>query len=94
MEMQIIWDLEDDPTGNVQHLLEHDATMEEFEEVVLNPKNPVRQSKNRAHKVTFGETSTGRYLAAVWEPVLDDPMTIKPVTAYDVPPPRSGRHEC
>jgi hypothetical protein len=29
----VIWDLEDDPRGNIQHLAEHDVTPEEVEEV-------------------------------------------------------------
>ncbi len=35
----------------------------------------------------FGWTSTGRHLAVVYELVDDDPLTLRPVTAYDVPPP-------
>ncbi|MGO9467825.1 MAG: hypothetical protein ACLQIB_38980 [Isosphaeraceae bacterium] len=37
MDARIIWDLEDDPDGNVQHLREHDLSIEEAEEVLLNP---------------------------------------------------------
>jgi hypothetical protein len=36
-------------------------------------------------------TGTGRYIVVVWEHVLDDPWTIRPVTAYDVPPPRTAK---
>jgi hypothetical protein len=32
--MNIIWDLPDDPKGNVQHIAEHDVTPEEVEEVL------------------------------------------------------------
>ena len=35
----------------------------------------------------FGWTSTGRHLAVVYEVVDDDPLMLRPVTAYDVPPP-------
>ena len=31
MDATIIWDLEDDVEGNVQHLREHDVTIEEAE---------------------------------------------------------------
>ena len=31
MAAAVIWDLEDDPDGNVQHILEHDVTVEEYE---------------------------------------------------------------
>ena len=30
-DIQILWDLEDEPYGNVQYLAEHDVTREEFE---------------------------------------------------------------
>ncbi len=32
----VIWDLEDDPEGNVQHIAEHDLTPEEVESVLFN----------------------------------------------------------
>ncbi|HEV3082080.1 MAG TPA: hypothetical protein VGY66_20025 [Gemmataceae bacterium] len=37
MDATIIWDLEDDNEGNVQHLREHGVTIEEAEEVLLDP---------------------------------------------------------
>jgi hypothetical protein len=37
MDATIIWDLEDEADGNVQHLREHDVTIEEAEEVLLSP---------------------------------------------------------
>jgi hypothetical protein len=39
----------------------------------------------------FGWTSTGRHLAVVYELVDDDPLTLRPLPAYDVPPPGSRR---
>src|SRR5437763_6963428 len=39
MDATIVWDLEDDSEGNVQHLREHDVSMEEAEEVLLNPES-------------------------------------------------------
>ena len=32
----ILWDLDDDPDGNVQHRADHGVTKEEVEEVLLN----------------------------------------------------------
>ncbi|MCU0705175.1 MAG: hypothetical protein MUF18_14475 [Fimbriiglobus sp.] len=34
-----------------------------------------------------GGTSTGKYIIVVYELVLDDPRTLYPITAYQVPPP-------
>jgi hypothetical protein len=32
------------------------------------------------------QSRTGKHIIVVWEHVEDDPRTIKPVTAYEVPP--------
>ncbi len=85
----IVWDLDDEPDGNVQHVAEHGLTKEEVESVLLNPKNPVDESHSSGRPVTFGWTETGRHIIVIWESVLDDPKMVYPVTAYDVPPPRS-----
>jgi hypothetical protein len=90
MEATIIWDLEDDPEGNVQHLREHDVTIVEAEEVLLDPRSSRSVSRSSGLPTAFGWTSTGRHLAVVYE-LVDDPLTFRPVTAYDVPPPRPGR---
>jgi uncharacterized DUF497 family protein len=39
MDATIIWDLEDDPDGNVQVLREHGVEIEEVEEVLLDPRS-------------------------------------------------------
>ena len=83
----VIWDLEDEPDGNVAHITEHGVTQDEVEEVVGNPANKSVPSDTSGRPLTFGWTSTGRYLGVVWEHVSDDPRTIKPVTAFDAPPP-------
>jgi hypothetical protein len=87
MDATIIWDLEDDKDGNVQHIREHDVTIEEAEEVLLDPESSRAVSRSSGLPTAFGWTSTGRYLAVVYELVDDDPLTFRPVTAYDVPPP-------
>ena len=35
--IEIIWDLEDDPEGNVAHLAEHDVSQDEVLEVLTAP---------------------------------------------------------
>ena len=86
MDATIIWDLEDDPDGNVQHLQEHDVTVAEAEEAAGPAEQPRRESFIGLADV-FGWTSSDRHLAVVYELVDDDPLTFRPVTAYDVPPP-------
>ncbi len=76
-----IWDLDDDPAGNVQHIAKHDITKEEVEEVLENPAG-VEKSRTSDCPIAFGETSTGRIIAVVYEEIDED--TVYPVTAYEV----------
>jgi uncharacterized DUF497 family protein len=87
MDATIIWDLPDEPEGNVQHLREHDVSIEEAEEVLLDPESSRAVSRTSGLPTAFGWTSSGRHLAVVYELVDEDPLTFRPVTAYDVPPP-------
>ncbi len=91
MDATIIWDLEDDPDGNVQHLREHDVSIEEAEEVLLDPRSSRAVSRSSGLPTAFGWTSTGRHLAVVFEQVDEDPATLRPVTAYDTPPPAAKK---
>jgi len=88
----ILWDLEDDPGGNVQHIREHGLTLEEVEDVLLDPNSSRGKSKSSSRPIAFGWTATGRHLAVVYETVDDDPLLLRPVTAYETPPPtRQGK---
>jgi hypothetical protein len=78
----VIWDLDDDPDGNVMHCAEHDVSKEEVEEVLQNADD-ADVSRSSGRPVIFGDTDAGRHLMIVFE--LIDPETIYPVTAYDVP---------
>jgi len=64
-----------------EHLAGHGVTPDEFEEVVCDP-DEVHRSRSSGRPIAFGETSTGRYLACVYE-FLDE-TTVLPVTAYEV----------
>ena len=78
----ILWDLDDDPDGNVQHCAQHGVTKEEVEEVFEKATDTdVSQSSGRP--AVFGDTNTGRHLIVVYEEV--DADTVYPITAYDVP---------
>jgi hypothetical protein len=81
----IIWDLPEDPDGNVQHIAAHDITIEEVEDVLLDRESEDAISRSSGQPITFGYTAQGRYLAVVWEHVDDHPLTIYPITAYDAP---------
>lgn len=83
------WDLDEESDGNVQHIAEHGVTKEEVEEVLSGASNPTEESHSSGRPATCGWTSTGKHIIVIWEEVQDDPLTAYPVTAYEVPPPRS-----
>jgi len=78
----IVWDLDDDPEGNVQHCSEHSVTKEEVEQVFQNVTD-ADISHSSGRPVVFGDTSSGRHLMVVYEEIDED--TVYPVTAYEVP---------
>lgn len=82
---QFIWDMEDDPDGNVQHIDEHGISVEEVEEV-LNAALEVVASQSSGRPMTFGDTSTGKYIAVVFEIIDEAPLVVYPVTAYETDP--------
>jgi len=88
--ISVIWDLDDDLRGNVQHIALHGITKEEVEEVLDNHYDDYFFSREEPHNpITFGDTSTGKYIAVVFEIVDEDAPTVYPLTAYDAPPPAS-----
>jgi len=78
----ILWDLDDDPEGNVQHCAEHGVTKEEVEEIFENATD-ADISLSSGRPVIFGDASTGRHLMVVYENI--DVDTVYPITAYEVP---------
>ena len=88
IDVHVVWDLEDYPDGNVQHILQHGLDMDEVEDVLLNPANQVTVSRTSGNPIVFGYTETGRYIAVLFELIDDNPRTLYPLTAYDVPAPR------
>jgi hypothetical protein len=83
----VIWDLEDDPHGNIQHILDHGVTPEEVEEILNGWHRRTAYSASSGRPITFGWTALGRYLAVVWEVADEEPLTVYPVTAYPAPEP-------
>lgn len=78
----IIWDLEDDPHGNVRHCADHGITKAEVEQVFQNATD-ADVSRSSGLPVVFGDTGAGRHVMVVFERVNEH--TIYPITAYEVP---------
>jgi hypothetical protein len=91
--VQFIWDLEDDGNGNYWHICVegHGITLDEVEEVVTADHETATRGRSSGQPEAFGWTSTGKYITVVFEHVTDDPLTVYPITAYEVPPPRATK---
>ncbi len=80
--LQILWDEDDNPEGNVQHIAEHGLTTEDVEFVIENAESEsVSRSSNRL--CVFGYTPGGEHIIVILEELEGD--IIYPVTAYEVP---------
>ena len=84
--LRILWDDDDDPDGNVQHIAEHDLTVEDFEHV-LGSSSYEGISRSTGLPVVWGYTPDGRYIIVIYAQVDGD--TIRVTTAYEVPQPRN-----
>jgi hypothetical protein len=84
-----VWDLEDDAEGNFWHICVegHGVTRAEVEEVVTDNYETATWSRSSGQPLAFGWTASGKYLTVVFEEVSADPLTVYPITAYEVPPP-------
>ena len=80
----IIWDHEDDPDGNVEHIALHELSIEDVEGVLLAPASR-GISRTTGLPVVWGYTPEGRYIIVVYEEVAE--AAIRVITAYDVPEP-------
>jgi len=84
-ELIVVWDLPDDPQGNVRHIALHGLTMDDVEDVLYSRDSVTTFSRSSGQPITFGHTTAGEHLAVVWELVADDPRMIYAITAYPVP---------
>lgn len=66
-----------------EHLAEHGVTPDDFEWVLLHSREKA-SSDSSGRPLVFGHTPDGRHVAAIFE-LLDDGITVIPVTCYEVP---------
>jgi hypothetical protein len=82
----IDWDDPDDEGSNTAHIAEHDLTPQEVESALFDDNTTFDVSDSSGRPIAFGTTDTGRFVAIVFEVLNpDDPLIIRPITAYDVP---------
>jgi uncharacterized DUF497 family protein len=78
----IFWDGDDDPDGNVQHIAEHDLTVDDVEEALAAPVSE-GFSDSTGFPAIWGYVPDGRFVIVIYEQIDDE--TIRPITAYEVP---------
>jgi hypothetical protein len=90
MDPSIIWDSEDDEQDNYHHIVTegHGITQEDVDEVLRAHHSEATTSRTTGNPVCFGWTTTGKYIAVVFEESCDDPLMLYPITAYEAPVPR------
>lgn len=79
--IDVIWDLPDDPNGNVQHIAEHGLVKADVEFVIANSAGKGR-SRSSGRPMVSGLTPSGERIVVVYEQI--DELTIYPITAYGV----------
>lgn len=78
--IDIIWDLDDDVDGNVQHIAEHGLTKDDVRWVLEHPmRREVSESSGRP--LAFGYTQDDVPIVVAYDQI--DEHTVYPVTAYE-----------
>lgn len=80
MNKFVLWDLDDDPNGNVRHIpIDEHLTKEDVEHAV-EEANWIGISRTSGAPILMGPAVDGRMLAVVYEEVEED--VIRPITAW------------
>jgi hypothetical protein len=79
--IDVIWDLPDDPHGNVQHIAEHGLIPADVE-FIFN--NPMKRSKSRSTGAPMisGQLPSGEFVVVIYQQI--DELSVYPITAYFV----------
>lgn len=77
--IEIIWDLDDDPDGNVVLVAEHGLSKAEVEDVLRNPEDE-GLSDSSGRPIVADHTRHGDLIAVIYEQA--DEIKVYPVTAY------------
>lgn len=78
------WDLDDDPNGNVQHILRrHGITREQFEQIFRQARY-LDESSNSEFLTALGRLPNGQIVRILCECVADDEYD--PITAFPTKP--------
>ncbi len=82
----IDWDDPEDEGSNSAHIAEHDLSVDEVDSVLADESTVFDVSESSGRPIAFGRTYSGRFIAVVFEILNpDDPLILRPITAYEVP---------
>ena len=83
----ILWDHEDDPDGNYQHIVgTGEVTADEVNEVINHHQGaPDDFSESSGCPLIYGWTSSGKHIVVVFSDETEEGLIIiRPITAYPV----------
>jgi len=73
IDAEIIWDMDDEASGDVQRIAENGVTVEEVEDVLYGQRTRTGRSRSSGRPQAFGWTSTGKFITVIWDEIRDDP---------------------
>jgi hypothetical protein len=80
MKKSVLWDLDDDPQGNVRHIpIDEHLTKEDVEQAIMYAAW-IGNSRASGLPILMGPSMDGRTLVVVFEEVDED--VIRPITAW------------
>jgi uncharacterized DUF497 family protein len=90
MRVRLIWDLDDEINGNVQHVADHGLSKEAVEYVIAQvPASRIAISRTTGHPCVFGYTPDGTYIIVIFERADEDSIRVR--SAFEVPQPKANR---
>ena len=79
MQIDVIWDIETDPLGNVQHIAQHGLDQDDVEHAVTYAIYE-GTSDSSGYPLLYGPRCDGREIVVIYEEI--DDTHIYPITAY------------
>ncbi|MEW6183334.1 MAG: BrnT family toxin [Bacillota bacterium] len=76
------WAPKEQPNGNVQHIMKHNVSPEEAEEILEFPEEALIRKTRQGYRLAFGRTVAGRYLLVVF--LLKKSGLVRVITARDM----------
>lgn len=78
--INVIWDLDDDVAGNVEHVRQHGLTKEDVENALLEPIE-FGASRSSGRSLIRGYALDQREIVVIFDQI--DEITVYPITAFE-----------